>query len=480
MSNHDNQIQPAGVFKLNHGQIVATTLPAGLTGEFEIYPAAAIRSLEAKLETLQAVNERSGEVAGDYRRQLRATQADLETAKESLVSAAGAATILEAKLEMIKDIPLFNKGEAEKYRGLYEAEQERRRLIEAQYARLCDEVYENDGETLKIVAERNAREAMTQSRDEWKYRYGQMDNARIAAEAKLREVEADYAGCKDTLKDERYCHGQTIASLKNAASEEIKAANGRLSKVEAALRELVACKDLKASFANCSNSLGAREREEEYNRRKPNAWIAARAALAPERTVAGQEDQFLYWLKQYTERTRFDTGDMAACWYASQRNTTERLGQKTVGKVLDDSAKACKGLTPEFNDAHSVSQMVFESAAPDSPLLPEWEPWERICDYIRGVNSQFIIVSASSDWPNAVENLDSIAALHNSPLLPGLERAAEICQGVHSACLAINRGTTSADPDHERFQYQANGADECGYTIRAEISCLKGEGRGSL
>jgi len=84
---------------------------------------------------------------------------------------------------------------------------------------------------------------------------------------------------------------------------------------------------------------------------------------------------------------------------------------------------------------------------------------------------------------NREDDASSVASCRDepaSPLLPGLERAAEICQGVHSACLAINRGTTSADPDHERFQYQANGADECGYTIRAEISCLKGEGRGSL
>jgi len=78
--------------------------------------------------------------------------------------------------------------------------------------------------------------------------------------------------------------------------------------------------------------------------------------------------------------------------------------------------------------------------------------------------------------PTAPETRPASAADPVSPLLPGLERAAEICQGVHSACLAINRGTTSADPDHERFQYQANGADECGYTIRAEISRLKGEG----
>ncbi len=35
---------------------------------------------------------------------------------------------------------------------------EKYRLLSAQYSRLCDEVYEEDGETLKIVAERKARE----------------------------------------------------------------------------------------------------------------------------------------------------------------------------------------------------------------------------------------------------------------------------------------------------------------------------------
>ena len=84
--------------------------------------------------------------------------------------------------------------------------------------------------------------------------------------------------------------------------------------------------------------------------------------------------------------------------------------------------------------------------------------------------------SCREEYPLLSADLFAKFPTPTSPLLPGLERAAEICQGVHSACLAINRGTTSADPDHERFQYQANGADECGYTIRAEISCLKGEG----
>jgi hypothetical protein len=40
--------------------------------------------------------------------------------------------------------------------------------------------------------------------------------------AKRGEVERELDDCRATLRDERYCHGQTIASLKNAASQEIK------------------------------------------------------------------------------------------------------------------------------------------------------------------------------------------------------------------------------------------------------------------
>src|ERR1017187_10128628 len=66
----------------------------------------------------------------------------------------------------------------------FAAERDKRRLIEAQDSRLCDQVYEEDGETLKIVAERKAREEVWISHDIQKARAGR-------AESCLRdEVEA--------------------------------------------------------------------------------------------------------------------------------------------------------------------------------------------------------------------------------------------------------------------------------------------------
>ena len=57
--------------------------------------------------------------------------------------------------------------------------------------------------------------------------------AELEAEREAREkAEREYGDCRSTLKYARYCHGQTIAQLKNAASEEIKAANQRTESAE--------------------------------------------------------------------------------------------------------------------------------------------------------------------------------------------------------------------------------------------------------
>lgn len=56
-----------------------------------------------------------------------------------------------------------------------------------------------------------------------------------------------------------------------------------LHKVESALRELVACKDLKEAITSDPSEERTPEFEAmvaEYNRRKPLAWKAARAAIA--------------------------------------------------------------------------------------------------------------------------------------------------------------------------------------------------------
>lgn len=52
-------------------------------------------------------------------------------------------------------------------------------------------------------------------------------NALAAAREQAAQSEADYEGCRDTLRDERTVHAQVVQRLKNAASEEIQAANQR-------------------------------------------------------------------------------------------------------------------------------------------------------------------------------------------------------------------------------------------------------------
>lgn len=48
-----------------------------------------------------------------------------------------------------------------------------------------------------------------------------------------------------------------------------------------------------------------------------------------------------------------------------------------------------------------------------------------------------------------------------------LDAALEICNKVKAAALLIHQGTSVRDPDHERYRYHADGADECAYKIRA-------------
>ena len=61
------------------------------------------------------------------------------------------------------------------------------------------------------------------------------DKLRDHAEA----LQADYDGCRDTLKDERYCHAQAVKRLKEAASQEIRQQAKRAESAEARLREVM-------------------------------------------------------------------------------------------------------------------------------------------------------------------------------------------------------------------------------------------------
>ena len=70
---------------------------------------------------------------------------------------------------------------------------------------------------------------------------GQPKDAAIitALQSALQVAQQEYTDCQATLKDERYCHGETIASLKRTASEQIQAAHKRAEKAEADNKRLV-------------------------------------------------------------------------------------------------------------------------------------------------------------------------------------------------------------------------------------------------
>lgn len=64
-------------------------------------------------------------------------------------------------------------------------------------------------------------------------------NGVLRLQSALKLAQEEYQGCRDTLNDERVCHGETVASLKRAASEQIQAAHQRAEKAEAINRRMV-------------------------------------------------------------------------------------------------------------------------------------------------------------------------------------------------------------------------------------------------
>ena len=65
----------------------------------------------------------------------------------------------------------------------------------------------------------------------------QLERESIALPARLATLTQELSDCRGTLNNERHCHGQTVAQLKNAASQEIKAANDRATSAEKRLAE---------------------------------------------------------------------------------------------------------------------------------------------------------------------------------------------------------------------------------------------------
>ena len=55
----------------------------------------------------------------------------------------------------------------------------------------------------------------------------------------LQVAQKEYSDCQAALKDERYCHGETIASLERTASEQIQAAHTRAEKADERNKRLV-------------------------------------------------------------------------------------------------------------------------------------------------------------------------------------------------------------------------------------------------
>jgi hypothetical protein len=84
-----------------------------------------------------------------------------------------------------------------------EQEREKFRLLSAQHSRLCDEVYEEDGETLKIVAERAAREEVIEERNEWERQFIKQANRATRAEVRAETAERYAARLREQLDGAR-------------------------------------------------------------------------------------------------------------------------------------------------------------------------------------------------------------------------------------------------------------------------------------
>lgn len=100
------------------------------------------------------------------------------------------------------------------------------------------------------------------------------------AEARIREALATLCDFKgsivsyDAAEFAKACSPHAIRDVLTVRDEREAALRAEVEALRTALAELVACKDMKDA------GLCSTEDEDEYFRRKPAAWSAARAALA--------------------------------------------------------------------------------------------------------------------------------------------------------------------------------------------------------
>lgn len=334
------------------------------------------------------------------------------------------------------------------------AEQERRRLIEAQHARLCDEVYEDDGETLKIIAERKAREDI-------EHRVSEVlgDNALAvqraeAAEAKLREVEVALK-VETTNKKEFERDWLEVC-------DQIIALRLRLREVEAATIER--CKEI------CHIPI---EDECDYTPK----WIeccrfieASIDALAPERTVAARRlimGNKAFGLYNKFIVTRMDgRSDFGKKHHGCEYFVLDLDHDSHAPAAIRAYAESCREEYPMLS-----ADLFAKFPAPASPFLPSEEDTNRA-------------------YANALERVAIIKAKHSARKaaeLLTLERAAEMCKLTAETIMP-------PQPYVEKHWYgnvvlndiyvslETARKEQCKAIetiIRAEISRLKGEGRGS-
>lgn len=181
-------------------------------GEYESGYAHGLKDSEAERKALQTEH---GKVVLQMAREYDALQAKYDNlegatnhAEGTPLSKAQAALEQERKQHADSSYELYAKArratetseawrvEAERLQKLLDQERERYLLLSAQHARLCDQVYEEDGETLKIEAERKARELSETVRDLLRERAEK-------AEAECRRIETLHTGLMQEA-DRRY------------------------------------------------------------------------------------------------------------------------------------------------------------------------------------------------------------------------------------------------------------------------------------
>ena len=149
---------------------------------------------------------------------------------------------------------------------------------------LAAEMSETDALRTELAAERAKRVELEENEREYERILGPKSHQELADEiaelrAKNAELDAKHLADLELVFRDHDLDVKDLATWRERA----ESAEARLKEALAALRELVACKDLKeAAIRALRHRVSAETELAEYERRQPLAWAAARAIATQE------------------------------------------------------------------------------------------------------------------------------------------------------------------------------------------------------